>query len=158
MARILWLAVPCLLLAGCSCAPGNGPSGGTSPGPTGGGPGTQAGDTLDIYEAVFRYRLEKRPADAVAYLEVAGKDAPAELLKRLRKDWPNLKPISDKPKDGGLRIYAEDIKWTRDIAAVVRAGHSFSTLSGSEGAFADHHLEREMGKWVVKRLTNETSS
>jgi hypothetical protein len=162
MSRLLWLLVPCLFSAGCTCAPagGNsgGPAGGTAAGPSGGGQTAQTDETLDVYEAVFRYRLKNRPADTVAYLEVKGKDLPAELLQRLRKDWPNLKPATEQPKNEGLRVYLEDLKWGRAGTAEVRAGHYFPTQFGHQGYFADHHLIRDKGRWVVERLTNETSS
>jgi hypothetical protein len=148
MARYLLIALSCLLGAGCFQQAGN-------------GPGAQSEDDLDVYEAVFRYRLEKlpadtKPADVKAYLSVDGKDPPAELLKRLRQDCPNLKPASE--EDKGFRVYVEGIKWGARGAAELKAGYWFPTKFAGEGYFADHHIIRDKGRWVVEKVTNETSS
>jgi hypothetical protein len=123
-----------------------------------GGTATRPEDALDVYEAVFRYRLEKLPADVEAYLSVDGKDPPASLLMRLRKDWPKLRPVSEEPKRKGYRVYAEAVRWEGRGAAVVRAGYWFPTRYAGEGRFADHHVARENGRWVVTGVTNEVSS
>ena len=150
MSRCLVLAA-CLLGAGCSGPVG----GGAPPAPPEGGPA--ADDSLDVYETVFRYRLKQYKADVTAYLSVDGKDPPAELLKRLRKDWPNLKPVSEEPKEKALRVYAKNLKWEQGTA-VLKAGYWFPTKFAGEGYFADHHVVSNQGKWVVEKLTNETSS
>jgi hypothetical protein len=144
MARSLVLAA-FVLAAGCIERSGN-------------GPGASPEDALDVYEAAFRYRLEKHPADVKAYLSVDGKDPPEELLKRLRKDWPNLKPGSEEPKEKGLQVYVEGLKWGARDTAELKAGYWFPTRFAGEGYFADHHLIREKGRWVVEKVTNETSS
>ncbi|OAI41200.1 hypothetical protein AYO40_03580 [Planctomycetaceae bacterium SCGC AG-212-D15] len=136
MARYLMLAAVCLLMLGCS---------------------DRAGNALDVYEAVFRYSLQKHPADVKAYLVVDGKDPSSELLTRLRKDWPNLQPLSEDPKEQGLRLYAEGLKWGAGTAEL-KAGSWFPSKFGGEGHFADYHVVREKGQWVVKKLTNETMS
>src|SRR5262249_10309623 len=61
----------------------------------GGGLSAQSGAALGVYEAVFRSPLEKPPADVGAFLAVDSRAPPAELLSRLRRDWPNLKPASE---------------------------------------------------------------
>lgn len=145
MVRYLVVAAACALAAGCSQQ-------------AGGGAGARPKDTLDVYEAVFRYGLKKHPADVKAYVAVDRKDAPAELLKRLQKDWPNLKPASEEPKQKGLRVYAENLKWGAADAAEIKAGYRIPTKYADEGYFADHHVIRENGRWVVQKVTNETSS
>jgi hypothetical protein len=145
MGHYLVLAASCILAVGCFEQEGNGPA-------------TRPDDDLDVYEAVFRYRLREKPADFKAYLSVEGKDPPAALLKRLVKDWPNLKPASEEPKEKGHRLYAEGLKRGARGEAELKAGYWFPTRFAGEGYFADHHLVREKGKWVVKKVTNETSS
>ena len=149
MVRYLVVAVSCLLAAGCFAQPGN-------------GLGAKADDTPDIYEAVFRYRLQllpgnPKPAEVKAYLAVDGKDPPVELLKRLRKDWPNLRPASEEPKEKGLRVYVEGFKREAQDA-VLKAGYWFPTKFAGEGYFADHHVIRDKGRCVVEKVTNEVSS
>ena len=134
-----------LALAGCS-----GSSGERAPSPP--------RDPLDVYEAVFRYRLRNKPRDVTAYLKVDGGDVPAELLQRLRRDWPNLKPASEEPKEKGLRLYVKGLKWTGDGAAEVRAGYWFPTKFAGQGYFADHRVEWKDGRWVVAGVSNETMS
>jgi hypothetical protein len=150
MVRYLVLAALCVVAAGCAAREGDGPGDGP------GAPPPQ--DPLDVYEAVFRYRLRNQPADVTAYLSVDDKDPPAELMTRLRKDWPNLKPASEEPKEKGHRIYVEGLKWGDRGTAELRAGYWFPTRFAGEGYFADHHLVREKGRWVVEKVTNETSS
>jgi hypothetical protein len=145
MARSLVLAAWCVLLSGCSEQGASGPA-------------ARSDDALDVYEAVFRFRLQKQPADVEAYLSVEDKDPPAELLKRLRQDWPNLKPASEEPKAKGRRVYAEGLKWEGGGKAVLKAGYWFPTKFASQGYFADHHVVRDKGQWAVEKVTNETSS
>jgi hypothetical protein len=144
MRRAFLLTALCLV-AGCSNQPHGGPSG-------------QSDDAIDVHEAVFRYRLENQAADVRAYLEVDGQDPPAELLGRLCRDWPNLKPASEDPKEQGLRLYVKELKWLGRDAAELRAGYWFPTKYAGEKYFGDHHLVREDGKWTVKHVTNETMS
>ena len=150
MARFIILTA-CLLAAGCmgqgDGAPGAAPGGGAAP-----------ANALDVYEAAFRHDLQKQPANVTAYLSVDDKDPPAELLKKLRKDWPNLKPVSEEPKEKGLRIYVEDLKWEGGNSAVLKVGHWFPTKFAGEGAFADHHFTLDNGRWVVTQVTNRVSS
>jgi len=139
----------CLIMALGVVIAGCGGSGATGP---------AAKDSAAVYEAVFRYRLQKQPKEVEAYLAVDGKDAPAELLEKLQKDWPNVKPASAAPKDKGLREYAEDLQWTGNGAAAVKAGHSFPTKFGNEGYFGTHHLLFKNGRWEVDRVTDEVMS
>jgi hypothetical protein len=111
-----------------------------------------------MYEAVYRHHLKKHPADVRAYLSVDGKDPPAELLTRLRREFPNLKPISDEPKEKGLRLQVEDLKWINKDEAEVHAGYWFPTKFAGEGYYGDHHLVRQKGRWVVEKVANEVMS
>ena len=138
-------ATACVLVAGCS-RPGDGDS------------GARSAEALDVYEAVFRFRLQKQPADVKAYLSVDGKDPPAELLRRLRKDWPNLEPASEEPAEKGYRLYAEAIRWEGRDRAVLKGGYWFPTKFAGEGWFADHHVIRDRGRWVVEKVTDVTMS
>src|SRR5439155_14860676 len=108
MSRCLVFA--CLLALGCSDR-------------SGGGPAARPGDALDVYEAVFRYRLQQYPADVRAYLSVDGEDVPADLLARLRRDWPNLEPASKEPKEKGRRVYVEGLRWINQDTAELKAGY-----------------------------------
>lgn len=143
MRRLLGLLVIGLFAVGCS-----------------GGPAAQQDDDLAVYEAVFRYRLEKQHGggEVTAYLAVDGKDPPAELLKRLRADWPNLKPASEEPKEKGLRLYVEGLQRGPGDTATVKAGYWFPTRFAGEGYFADHHVIRSGGRRVVEKVTGETMS
>lgn len=150
MARDLVLTAVCLFAVGGSGQGANGLD-------------PQPGDALDVYEAVIRYRLQKFPADVKpaelkAYLAVDGKDPAPELLKRLRKAWPNLKPISEEPKGKGLRVYVKGLKFSARGAAELNAGYWFPTKVAGEGYSADHHVVQEKGRWVVQKVTNEISS
>jgi len=95
--------------------------------------------SLDVAEAVFRHRLQKYDPGVTAYLAVDGTDPPAELLDRLRKDWPNLKPASAEAGEKGLHVYASDLR-REGGAAVMKAGYWFPTKYAGEGYFADHHV------------------
>jgi hypothetical protein len=93
-----------------------------------------------------------------AYLAVDGQDPPVQLLNRLRRDWPNLKPLSAEPKEKGLRISVKGLKWINPDAAELEAGHWFPTKFGGEGYFADHRVVRDGDRWVVQKVTKETMS
>ena len=135
-------AMRCLVLTACLLAAGC---------------GKPALAPRDVFEAVFRHRLQKYAPDVTAYLSVDGKDPPAELLDRLREDWPNLKPASEDPKRMGLHVYASDLRWV-GVAAVTKAGYWFRTEFAGEGYFADHHVVLNGGRWVVEKATSETIS
>ena len=143
--RTIVLGLLGLGVAGCSES-----SAGGSPAPS--------KDPLDVYEAVFRYRLQNHPRDVRAYLSVDDRDAPEELLRRLRRDWPNLAPASAEPKEKGLRLYVNNLTWIDDETAEVNAGYWFPTKFSGEGYFGDHHLVWKEGRWVVERVTKETMS
>jgi hypothetical protein len=145
MTRFLILAPLVLLVAGCFKQAGSGPP-------------AQAADPLDVDEAAFRYRLQQYSADVIAYLSIDDQDPPAELLKRLRKDWSNLKPASEEPKEKGLRIYAKGLEWQGRDTAKLHVGYWFPTRFAGEGGSADYHLLRENGVWQVNKVTNQTSS
>src|SRR5262249_62214151 len=102
MWRTIALGLGCLGLTGSS-----GPSGGGGDGPA------PAKDPLDVYEAVFRYRLQNHPRDVRAYLSVDGRDLPADLLRRLRCRRANLPPAP-----GG----AKGKRAPRDASARERGG------------------------------------
>jgi hypothetical protein len=142
MRRCLLLA-SCLLVTGCSL---------------GSAPAARPTDTVDVYEAVFRYRLKDRAANLEAYLAIDGKDPPAELLTRLRRDWPNLKPVSEEPKEKGHRVYVENLKLIGQDKAEAHAGYWFPTKFAGQGNSADHHIVREGERWVVQKVSNEISS
>ena len=145
MGRMIACGLLGLAVAGCS-------------GSSGGGSSALATDPLDVSEAVFRYHLRKRPRDVSAYLSVDGKDIPAELLRRLQRDWPNLKPASEEPKEKGLRLYVKNLKWSGGDTAELHAGYWFPTKFAGQGYFADHRVVRKEGRWVVASVTNETMS
>jgi hypothetical protein len=147
MWRCVQVAAAGLLIAGCWNGPGGGP-----------GPAAQSGDPADVYEAVFRHLLQKHPADVPAFVSVDGQDPPADLLNRLRRDWPNLKPVSDEPKVNGYVVYVEKLMWDGRDAAELRAGHRYNTRVAPDVYFGDHRVVREGGRWVVKSVTNETMS
>src|SRR5688572_22294273 len=142
MWRHLWLAMLCVALAGC--------------GNSSGAPGAK--DALGVYEAAFRFNLQKHPKEAEVYLAVDGKDAPAELLDKLRKDWPNLKPVSAAPKDKGHQFYVKNLQWTGQGTATVKAGQWFPTNFGGEGQFGTHHLAYRNGQWIVEKVTDKVTS
>ncbi len=145
MWRTIAFGLVCLGVTGCS-----GSSGGDAPAPS--------KDPLDVYEAVFRYRLQNHPRDVRAYLSVDGRDLPADLLRRLRRNWPNLAPASEEPKEKGLRLYVEELKWIDESTAELRAGSWFPTKYAGEGDFADYRVVKKNGQWVVASVTNETMS
>ncbi|HWG42354.1 MAG TPA: hypothetical protein VN688_06160 [Gemmataceae bacterium] len=145
MWRSLVFALTCLILAGCSNQPGNNSS-------------AQSGDALDVYEAVFRYRLQKYPADVRAYLAVDGQDVSEELLGRLRRDWPNLKPASEEPKEKGLRVYVEKLKWVNRSTAELHAGWWSPSKFAGDGYSGDHRVVRDGRQWRVEKVTNEIMS
>ena len=147
MWRTIALGLVCLGLTGCS-----GPSGG------GGDAPAPPKDPLDVYEAVFRYRLKNHPRDVRGYLSVDGRDLPADLLRRLRRDWPNLAPASEEPKEKGLRLSVSELKWIDANTAEVHAGYWFPTKFAGEGYFADHRVVKKDGQWVVASVSNEVMS
>ena len=144
MSRYLWVAAVCVAMVGCSGQSGTDTDRST--------------DALAVYEAVFRHHLPKHSADFKAYLTIDGKDPSAELLQRLRRDWPNLKPGSEEPKEKGHRISADELKWTGRDSAEVKAGYWFPTRFAGEGGFGDYHLIRKAEGWVVEKVTNEVMS
>lgn len=122
------------------------------------GDGGRDKDALDVYEAVFRHHLKKEKADAIGFLSIDTTDPPVELLKRLRKEWPNLKPISELPKDmKALRVYANELKWTRG-GAEVQAGYWFPTKVAGQGYVGTYHMIREKDTWKIAKVTDEVSS
>jgi len=145
MRRSILVAALGLLAAGCS-----------EPGDR--GPADRAEDAGAVYEAVFRYHLQKLPTPVRAYLTVDGQDPPADLLKRLRRDWPNLQPASAEPKEKGLRVYVKSLKWIDQDTAEMNAGHWFPTKYAGEGYFGDHRVVRHGERWVVEEVTNEVMS
>ncbi len=144
MCRSLGFMV-CLVVTGCSER-------------TGGDLASRAADALDVYETVFRYQLKNSPADARAYLSVDGQDPSPDLLTRLLRDWPNLKPISEEPKEKGRHVSVKGLKWINRDAAELRAGYWFPTKFAGEGHFADYHVVRQGKQWVVQKVANEIMS
>lgn len=151
MRRVILLSALCLGVLGCG-APAGAP-----PAPAGGGPAAGTQDAAGVYEAAFRYRLAKQPKDVEAFLSVDDKDAPAELLEKLRKDWPNLKPRSATPKEKGLWIYVNNLTWSHG-GAEVEAGYWFPTKFAGQGYSGKHHLMHKGGQWQVERVTDEVMS
>jgi hypothetical protein len=139
MIRFLVLTAACLSQAGCATP-------------------DRSADALAVYEAVFRDRLRQHPPDVRAYLVIDGADPSEDLLSRLRTDYPNLAPASEEPKEKGLRLHVEGLKWIDRDTAEVKSGYWFPTKFAGEGYFADYRVVREGGRWVVQKGKNETMS
>ena len=93
-----------------------------------------------------------------AYLAIAGADPSEDLLTRLRKDWPNVAPASEEPKEKGLRLHAEKLTWIDRNNAELESGYWFPTKFAGEGYSAKYRVSREGGRWVVQKSTNEVMS
>lgn len=122
------------------------------------GPPDRASDAIDVYEAAFSYRLAKQSTDIEAYLAVDGKNPAAELITRLRRRWPNLKPASEEPEKNGYRITAEQLKWIDAATAELRLHSVHNTQIARDVYFADYRVVRRGGQWVVEHVSNETMS
>ena len=138
MCRAISMGILCVVVAGCS--------GEKLP--------PEPKDPVAVQEAVLRHLLHKQPRDATAYLAVEGKDVSPALLARLRRDWPNLKPVSEEPKEKGLRFSVEAVKWIAPGVAEVHGGYWFPTKFAGEGYFADHRVVWKNGEWVFERVEN----
>jgi hypothetical protein len=144
MSRYLCFAAVCVAMVGCSGRSGTDTD--------------RSADALDVFEAVFRRHFPKPSEDFKAYLTIDGKDPSAELMKRLRRDWPNLKPGSEEPKEKGHRFYVDELTWTGRDSAEVKSGYWFPTKFAGEGGFGDYHLIRKAEGWVVEKVMNEVMS
>jgi hypothetical protein len=144
----------CLGILGCGGSSG-GPNSGGGPSP-GGGVGQM--DERPVYEAAFRHLLVKYPKDVEGYLALDSKDVPATVLDKLRKDWPKLKQISEMPKEKGLWLYVDNLKWTGHHSAELKAGHWSPTKFAGEGASGTYHMQLKDSKWVVEKITDVVMS
>jgi hypothetical protein len=151
------LVAACLFTAGCSGSSDT-DTPASSGGSSGGGSSFGLHGTLDIYEAAFRHQLQKFPCtpDAAAHLSIDGRDIPAELMARLRRDWPNLKQLSEGDKDKVLRVFADNLQREgNDGAVTLKVGYWFPTKYAGQSEFGDHRFVRKGGTWVLESVTNQ---
>ncbi len=106
----------------------------------------------DIYAAVFRYRFErgfsKAQQSQTFYLEVAGKDPDARLMRQLRGNRPAVKKSSAWRHDSraGCAMRILYLGWISNHEAAVASKDSTTAL------MYDYWLTRSNGKWRVTHV------
>jgi hypothetical protein len=150
MRRFIVLAVFCVIVAGCKQPPD-------------GKPGDvkvqKQGDEAKelpapVYEAVLRDNLKPPSKGEGSYLFVDGKDPAPELLKRLHKHWPELKPGSQVPNGTADRLSLTELKWIDATTAELRCGRS----NGKDGVGKIYHLKKKDGEWMVDKAVVDAVS
>jgi hypothetical protein len=134
MGRVVCLLGLCLVVAGC------------------GGPATQ--EPEEVYEAVLRARLPAGGNAEGVFVQVDGKDPSDELLARLRKQWPGLRPASEMPKRKYSVITVGELKWVGRGVAEVRVGSS----NGMDGHIERARVVWSNGQWAIESTTTEAIS
>ncbi len=107
-----------------------------------------------VYEAVLKLGHCRPAPDGPTYLQIDGGDPGAELLTRLRKIWPQLKPASEMPAGKRHLVHLAELLWIDDDTAEVTAG--FNT--GTDGRIDRYRLVRKNGQWTIESTTNRAIS
>src|SRR5437016_2810734 len=134
MRRFMGLVVLCFVAAGC------------------GGPATR--DAADVYEAVLQHSLPAQGDGNGIYVQVEGADPPAEMLDRLRQQWPALRPASEIPRGKQRLVHVGELKWLGRSAAEVR----YSSSNGMDGVIKRLRVVWSGGQWIVEKTTTEAMS
>jgi hypothetical protein len=138
MSQWQFAAAVCLVVAGCR-------SGGTN-------------DARQIYVVAIQYRLQKQPIDVTVYVSVDDRDPPDDILIRLRREWPNLKPASQEPEKDGFLITIKSFKWIDKNTAELRMHGRYNSKIAPDHDFADYRVVRRGEQWVVDKVSNITMS
>jgi hypothetical protein len=117
-----------------------------------GGPPTR--DASEVYEAVLRQSLLTQGEGKGIYVQVDGGDPPAEMLDRLRQQWPALCPVSQSPKGKRLLVHVGELEWIGRSAAEVRGGSN----NGMDGVIKRFRVVWSGGRWIVEKTTTEATS
>lgn len=85
-------------------------------------------DPLPVYEVVLRHEL-KQAVKGPIYVSVDFKDPAPELLAKLAKQWPDVRPQSKRPKNlpkAGTftNVNVEELKWIDANTAELKGGFS----------------------------------
>lgn len=126
-------------------------------------PGTKAEREWNVREALFRYQFEHNSSGGqqnvdTYFLEVDGKDPPAEFVARFAGHEPPVEPVSHaiasadegvrhRERGGdGLIFKQERLRWIDDGKAEVDGGYYEAGLSSSGNTYT---VEWKDGRWVV---------
>jgi hypothetical protein len=115
--------------------------------------GTARRDPEEVYEAALRANLPANGDGEGYFVSVDGKDPSEEMLGRLRKQWPALRPVSETPKRGYHVISVGKLEWVWG-GANVRVGSS----NGMDGHLEHVRLVWKNGQWEVESRKTEAVS
>ena len=111
-------------------------------------------DTLDLFEAFFRYKFEnnysgqKKGADAY-FLQIENKDPSPKFLGRFKKHSPPVKKGSEFVMGKGLLFRIDSYKQVDKNSVEIRGGYEEGNLSAS---WATYLWVRKNGKWALKSV------
>ncbi len=111
-------------------------------------------DTLDLFEAFFRYKFEnnhsgaQQNADAY-FLQIEKKDPSPKFLGRFKKHSPPVKKGSEFVMGKGLLFRIDSYKQVGRNSVEIRGGYYEGNLSAS---WATYIGLKEKGKWTFKSV------
>ncbi len=111
-------------------------------------------DTLDLFEAFFRYKFEnnhsgaQKNADAY-FLQIENKDPSPKFLGRFKKHSPPVRKGSEFVMGKGLLFRIDSYKKVGSNSVEIRGGYEEGNLSAS---WATYTWERKNAKWVLKSV------
>ncbi len=130
-------------------------------------PGPRSAHLHDIWEAVFSHELKRHlkhvPEVEVFFLEIEGRDPPAEFLARFadlprparpasvasgpqKKSRPRAGMIDKETGKQGRILRIDSLEWARDDEVQVEGGYYENCLSATGMTYT---VEWEDGRWVV---------
>ncbi len=86
------------------------------------------------------------------FLGISNKDAPADLLLRLRTEGYDVLPASHYRQGRGVECSVQELEAVASSRAKVSGGYGYASLGGAWGYF---HLLKEHGQWRVASWTPE---
>ena len=146
----LILAVGLIVLQGCATTQHQ--SGQTAP-PFASLPQEHQDIYLAVLRHMFAYCKGRRfgPPDRFL-LRIGNKDAPADLLLRLRSEGYDVLPASRYRRNRGVECSLQELEGVSASRAKVSGGYGYAALGGAWGYF---HLRKEHGQWRVVSWTPE---
>jgi hypothetical protein len=115
--------------------------------------GTAPRDPEEVYEAALRARLPAKGDGDGIFVSVEGKDPSEELMGRLQKQWPALRPASETPKRDYHVISVGELEWVWG-GANVRVGSS----NGIDGHIERVRMVWKNGQWEAESSKTEAIS
>jgi uncharacterized protein (TIGR02996 family) len=114
----------------------------------------------DVREAVFRFQFRGRGPGGTCFLQIeGGRDPSRDLLERLTRKWPGLRPYSSalifdlgegvaNPKTGvrGVVLRVDAIRWLTDERCEVDGGYYLGPLAADGNTY---EVAAAGERWVV---------